>query len=105
MSREIYSRAVHELFQCTCGRFEDRDRIKVVQLFDRLLKRDHSIHVDDLHRLCREAGYDKQTADNIGHLYDALYLIRHELEDPRTIDYWPPETIERMINGADRADT
>jgi hypothetical protein len=105
MSEPIYRRAVHELVPRTYGRLEDRDRIKVVQLFDRLLGQGYSIHVDDLRRLCRDAHYQQWVADDIGRLYDTLCLIRHELEDPRTIDYWPPETIERVINGPDREDT
>jgi hypothetical protein len=96
MSEAIYGRAVTELFQRTYGRLEDRDRIKVVQLFDRLLERGHARHVDDLRRLCRDAGYDESSADDIGHLYDTLCLIRHELENPSTIDYWPPELMQQI---------
>lgn len=97
MSEAIYSRAVRELFQHTYGRLEDRDRIKVVQLFDRLLADANSIHVDDLRRLCKDAGYSESTADEIGQLYDDLCLIRSELEDPRTLDHWRPEIIAEII--------
>lgn len=98
MCDAIYRRAVEELFQATYGRLEDRDRMKVVQLFDRLWTRGFHIHVDDLRRICRQAGYREDTADEIGRLYDDLVLIRGELESPRTLDYWPPERMERIIN-------
>lgn len=97
MSEKIYKRAVGELFDSTHGGLADRDRIKVVQLFDKLLARGYSIHIDDLRRLCRNAGYEDWAADHIGQLYDALYLVRRELEDPTTIDYWPTEIIETII--------
>jgi len=86
------------LFQSTYGGLADRDRIKVVQLFDRLLKKGHSIHVDDLRRLCRNTGYSEETAYDIGLLYDDLYLIR-QLDNPHTIDYWLPGRIEQIISG------
>lgn len=93
MSHEVYARATHALFQNTYGRLEDRDQIKVVQLFDKLLKAGHLTHVDDLRRLCRDAGYDSGTADDIGHLYDTLRLIRLELEKPGAFDYWPDKLL------------
>jgi len=96
MSEVIYAKAVRELFQSTYGRLEDRDQIKVVQLFDILLKQGHSVHVDDLRRLCTDAGYDESVADDIGHLYDTLHLIRLKLEDPSAINYWPPELMQQI---------
>lgn len=99
MSYAIYERAASELFDSTYGGLADRDRIKVVQLFDRLLAKGHSIHVDELRRLCRDVGYDDATADHIGLLYDDLYLIRRQLENPHTIDYWLSERIDQVING------
>jgi hypothetical protein len=99
----IYRRAVEELFRDTYGRLEDRDRIKVVQLFDRLWARGFRIHVDDLRRICRQAGYREDTADEIGRLYDDLVLIREELENPQTLDCWPPERIERVVSAANAA--
>jgi hypothetical protein len=83
MTQAIYSRAMSELFQRTCGRLEDRDQIKVVQLFDKLLAAGRSIHIDELRRLCRDTGYDEWIGDQIGHLYDTLCLIRHEIEKPK----------------------
>ena len=88
------------MFRTTRGGFADRDRIKVVQLFDRLLAAGHSVHVDELRAMCRDVGYDQPTADDIGHLFDDLCLIRCELNDPSTIDYWPPERIKRIISEA-----
>lgn len=96
MSQAIYSRAVRELFQTTYGKLEDRDRIKVVQLFDRLLAYGLSIHLDDLRHLCRNAGYHA-CADDIGKLYDTLYLICHELESPSATDHWRPEIMDRIL--------
>ena len=98
MSYAIYERATRELFGATYGKLEDRDRIKVVQLFDRLLAAGHSIHVDELRRLCTQMGYAQPTADDIGLLYDDLCLIRHDLEDPCTVDYWPPERIAKITH-------
>jgi hypothetical protein len=105
MCDTIYRRAVEELIQDTYGRLEDRDRIKVVQLFDKLLARGFRVHVDDLRRTCRQAGYGKDTADEIGRLYDDLVLIREELENPQTLDYWPPEKIGRVISAANAANS
>jgi len=104
MSEAIYGRAVHELFRCTRGGLADRDQIKVLQLFDRLLEAGHSIHVDDLRRLCKEIGYGEFTSDHIGQLYDTLCLIRHELDDPSTIDYWPPELMQQVTTKGIRRD-
>jgi len=75
MSEFVYQRAVDALIK-TYGEIADRDRIKVVQLFDLLLDRGHSIHVDDLRRICKNAGYSQETADEIGTLYDDLDLVR-----------------------------
>src|SRR3974390_2192953 len=100
MCDAIYRRAVEELFQATYGRLEDRDRIKVAQLFDKLRARGFGVHVDDLRRICRQAGYGEDTADEIGRLYDDLVLIREELENLQTLDYWPPEKIEQVISAA-----
>lgn len=97
MSQEIYGRAVQELVQRAYNAIPGRDEIKTVQLFDRLLERGHSIHVDDLRRLCKDAGFDELTANHIGHLYDTLCLIRHELDNPNTIDYWPSEIMGRIV--------
>jgi hypothetical protein len=105
MSEAIYSRAVRELFQHTYGRLEDRDRIKVVQLFDKLLKESHSIHVDDLRRLCKDTGYADWMADDIGQLYDTLCLIRHELEDPRTIDCWPIKIMDGILGRCEEVES
>jgi hypothetical protein len=99
MCYEIYERASRELFPRTYRKLEDRDRIKVAQLFDKLLAKGHWIHVDELADLCTQAGYDETTAKDIGRLYDDLCLIRRELEDPDTIEYWPPERIEQIIGG------
>jgi hypothetical protein len=98
MCDAIYRRAVTELFPRTYGGVADRDRIKVVQLFDRLRARGFYIHVDGLRRICKQAGYGGDTADEIGRIYDDLVLIREELENPQTLDYWPPERIERIIS-------
>jgi hypothetical protein len=99
MCDAIYRRVVKELFQDTYGGLADRDRIKVVQLFDKLLAKGLLIHVDDLRRICRQAGYAEYAADGIGRIYDDLVLIREELEDPQTLDCWPPERVERFISG------
>ena len=99
MSYAIFQRAASALFHSTYGGLADRDRIKVVQLFDRLLAKGHSIHVDELRRLCRDAGYNESTADDIALLYDDLRLIRGELNSSGTIDYWPAERIEQIISG------
>jgi hypothetical protein len=98
MSYTIYKRAVGKLLS-KYGVIGDQDRIKVVQLFDRLLAKDHSIHVDDLRRLCRDVGYDDATANQVGSLYDDLYLIRRHLENSHTLDYWPADQIDEIING------
>lgn len=98
MCDAIYRRAVNELFQSTYGRLDDRDRIKVVQLFDKLLAKELWIHVDDLRRICRQAAYSQDAADEIGRLYDDLVLIRKELENPQTSDHWPPERIQRIVS-------
>ncbi len=98
MSEMIYQEAVKELFSNTYGGLADRDRIKVVQLFDKLLAKGIQIHVDDLRRICRDAGNADYAADGIGRLYDDLVLIRNELENPQTLDYWPAETIDRIID-------
>ena len=98
MSHAIYKRAVKALLE-TYGTPDDRDWIKVVQLFDRLLTKGHSIHVNDLRQLCKDAGYDGFTSDDIGRHYDILRLIRKELENSSTIDYWQPERIDQIING------
>ena len=103
MCDSIYRRAVTELFPRTYGGLADRDRVKVVQLFDRLRARGFRIHVDDLRRICRQVGYGEDTADEIGRLYDDLALIREELENSQTLDYWPPEKIERVISVANAA--
>jgi len=99
MSESIYARAVKELFDATYGTLADRDRIKVAQLFDRLLDQDIRMHVDDLRRLCRQAGYDEHIADDIGLIYDDLVLYRDELESPNTIDYWPTQRMQQIISG------
>jgi len=96
MSEFVYQRAVDALIK-TYGEIADRDRIKVVQLFDLLLDRGHSIHVDDLRRICKNAGYSQETADEIGTLYDDLDLVR-KLKNPDTIDYWPPKRIDQIVN-------
>jgi len=105
MCDAIYRRAVEELWHKTYGKLEDRDRIKVVQLFDKLHTKGFRVHVDDLRRICRQAGYREDAADEIGRLYDDLVLIREELENPQTLDYWPPERIEWVISVADAGDT
>ena len=99
MSYEIYSRAIQALFKKTHGGLADRDRIKVVQLFDRLLSKGYSIDVNDLRGLCKDIGYDSYTTDNIGFLYDTLDLIRTELDSNKTIDYWPEAVTNNIING------
>lgn len=101
MCDAIYRRAVEELFHDTYSGLADRDRIKVTQLFDRLLERAFRIHVDNLRRICREAGYDEYAADRIGLIYDDLVLIKEELVSPQTLDYWPPERMERIIDDTD----
>jgi hypothetical protein len=100
MCEAIYRRAVKELWQSTYGGLADRDRIKVVQLFDKLLAKGFRIHVDDLRRICNQAHYADYAADGIGRLYDDLVLIREELKSPQTLDCWPPERMERIISGA-----
>ena len=104
MCDAIYRRAVKELFPSTYGRLADRDRIKVVQLFDKLLAKELRIHVDDLRPICCQAGYTQDVADEIGRLYDDLVLIRGELENLKTLDHWPPERIERIISKATSED-
>jgi hypothetical protein len=104
MCDAIYRRAMSELFPRTYGGLPDRDRMKVVQLLDRLIARGLHIHVDDLRRMCREVGYAEYAADDIGRIYDDLILIREELENPQTLDYWPPERIERIIDGVGNED-
>ncbi len=99
MSEEIYRRAIKELWERTYGTLEDRDRIKVAELFDKLLDRGHSIHVDEVRRLCKDAGYDEYVCDRIGHLYDTLILFREKLRDPRTLDHWPENVIEDIVKG------
>jgi hypothetical protein len=98
MCDAIYRRAVTELFHDTYGGLADRDRIKVVQLFDRLLERGFRIHVDDLRGICREVGYDELGADGIGLIYDDLVLIREEMVSPQTLDYWPPERMKGITD-------
>ena len=102
--RRDYRRGVTELFAKTYGGLADRDRIKVVQLLDRLIARGLHIHVDDLRRICREVGYAEYAADDIGRIYDDLVLVREELENPLTLDYWPPERIERIVGGTGSGD-
>jgi len=97
MSHAVYERAAEALFHTTYGGLADRDRIKVVQLFDRLLAAGYSVHSDELRVMCRDAGYDQPTADDIGLLFDDLCLIRRELENPSTINYWSPERMEQII--------
>jgi len=99
MSEFVYQRAVDALIG-KCGELADRDRIKVVQLFDRLLDRGHSIHVDDLRRICKDAGYSQETANEIGTLYDDLDLVR-KLKNGHTTDYWPLERLERILSDPD----
>lgn len=99
MSYDVYERAVKELIRETNGTPADRDWIKVVQLFDRLLDRGHSIHKDTLSQLCRQVGFDDFASDYIGLHYDILGLIRKELDNSDTPDYWRAERIERIISG------
>lgn len=99
MSYAIYERAAKELFRETNGTPENRDWIKVVQLFDRLLDKDHSIHVDTLRQLCQHVGYDEFASDNIARHYDILRLIRKELDNSDTPNYWRAERVGQIISG------
>lgn len=97
MCTKIYQRAIKDLFHKTYGRLEDRDRIVVAQLFDKLLERGYKIHVDDVTQLCKEIGYDEYIAKDIHQIYDDLLLFREELRNPKTIDYWPNKIFKPII--------
>ena len=90
-NREVYKKAIAQLFDATYGKFE-HDDLTAIELFDKLIDKGIKSHCDTVRQLCEEVGYSKYACDEIAHIYDVLSLYKvYKKTNP---GYWD---IDRLL--------
>ena len=97
----IHKCAIKWLFRnCAKGSME-HEEIRAIHLFDKLLAKGHSIHVDDITGFCLDAGFDEADSEQITRIYDTI----QEFHQGKTLDddlYWDEEMIQEIERGENR---
>ena len=79
-NEQIYRHAMNELFHLTHEKFE-HDENKAIELFEKLLKRNISIHPDLLKEIAQEVYIDEYDANKLYEIYDCLHIRQQNLNN------------------------